>query len=117
MFMQMNVFLAWKKMASPLELEKFHYQEFEVPGSFVNDIMFKGKECQHINIVLIGTSISVINFTVRTYEEMNNNCLQGNTWSFDSTFLFVGSVATTIGLIQIGQAAPNEFMFVFDKKS
>ena len=43
MFMQMNVFLAWKKMASPLELEKFHYQEFEVPGSFVNDIMFKGK--------------------------------------------------------------------------
>ena len=45
MFMQMNVFLAWKKMASPLELEKFHYQEFEVPGSFVNDIMFKGKEC------------------------------------------------------------------------
>ena len=43
--MQMNVFLAWKKMASPLELEKFHYQEFEVPGSFVNDIMFKGKEC------------------------------------------------------------------------
>ena len=32
---------------------------------------------------------------------MNNNCLQGNTWSFDSTFLFVGSVATTIGSIQM----------------
>ena len=25
------------------------------------------------------------------------NCLQGNKWTFDNTFLFVGSVATTIG--------------------
>ena len=41
--MKMNVFLAWKKMASPLELEKFHYQEFDVSGNFINDIMFKGK--------------------------------------------------------------------------
>ena len=87
-------------MASPLELEKFHYQEFEVPGSFVNDIMFKGKLWSEFNLKLSSTPFLVINFTVRTYEEMNNNCLQGNTWSFDSTFLFVGSVATTIGSIQ-----------------
>ena len=90
-------------MASPLELEKFHYQEFDVSGNFINDIMFKGKWCLLLNIS--PSSTSVINFTVRTYEEMNNNCLQGNTWSFDSTFLFVGSVATTIGLIQIDPAS------------
>ena len=28
---------------------------------------------------------------------MVTNCLQGNKWTFDNTFLFVGSVATTIG--------------------
>ena len=39
----------------------------------------------------------VINFTVITYEQMNDNCINANTWSFYSTFLFVGSVATTIG--------------------
>ena len=101
-------------MASPLELEKFHYQEFEVPGSFVNDIMFKGRECWPLNILLSSTPFSVINFTVRTYEEMNNNCLQGNTWSFDSTFLFVGSVATTIGLIQTN---PTEIIHIFSTRN
>ena len=50
--MKMNVFLAWKKMASPLELEKFHYQEFDVSGNFINDIMFKGKWCLLLNILI-----------------------------------------------------------------
>ena len=99
-------------MASPLELEKFHYQEFDVSGNFINDIMFKGKWCLLLNVLL--SSTSVINFTVRTYEEMNNNCLQGNTWSFDSTFLFVGSVATTIGLIQIDSASPQNWSQIFN---
>lgn len=38
-----------------------------------------------------------MNFTVATYRDYNQHCLQGNVWSYDSTFLFVGSVATTIG--------------------
>ena len=41
--------------------------------------------------------IQVVNFTVATYRDYNQHCLQGNVWSYDSTFLFVGSVATTIG--------------------
>ena len=45
---------------------------------------------------------------------MNNNCLQGNTWSFDSTFLFVGSVATTIGLIQIDPASSQNWSQIFN---
>ena len=52
----------------------------------------------------------VINFSVQTYEDMNQNCLQGDTWSFDSTFLFVGSVATTIGnrVYSINRTVPIE---------
>ena len=56
--------------------------------------MFYSIICYHTQ-----TYHEVINFTVITYEQMNDNCINANTWSFYSTFIFVGSVATTIGKV------------------
>ena len=73
----------------------FSNDKFNVTGRFINDL-----------------TIMVVNSTIVTYEDMNEYCLQvtktrnkpietsddqGNRWSYDSTFLFIGSVATTIG--------------------
>ena len=62
-------------------MQKFTTDEFkDVKGSFITEL-----------------SNIVVNFTIATYLDYNQHCLQGNVWSYDSTFLFVGSVATTIG--------------------
>ena len=61
-------------------MNNFSNEKFNVSGRFINDL-----------------TIMVVNSTIVTYEDMHDYCLQGNRWSYDSTFLFIGSVATTIG--------------------
>ena len=53
----------------------------------------------------------MVNFTVATYRDYNQHCLQGNVWSYDSTFLFVGSVATTIGYGNVTPKTREEIVF------
>ena len=59
----------------------------------------------------------VVNFTVATYRDYNQHCLQGNVWSYDSTFLFVGSVATTIGYGNVTPKTREEIVFSTNQKA
>ena len=70
----------WKRLSKQLRMGNFSNEKFNVSGRFINDL-----------------TIMVVNSTIVTYEDMHDYCLQGNRWSYDSTFLFIGSVATTIG--------------------
>ena len=64
----------------PMNLKNFNQQHFEIGGYFVQELIR-----------------DVVVFSTETFKSMTSNCLTGNKWSFDSSFLFVGSVATTIG--------------------
>ena len=45
-------------------------------------------------------------FSIGTYPELSENCYMGD-WTFDNSFLFMGSMATTIGY---GHIVPQEMV-------
>jgi hypothetical protein len=71
------VYSVWKRLGN---LKDFNKQFFDVDGSYIQ--------------VLIQ---EVVAFSTRTFTDMTQHCLNGNKWSFENSFVFVGSVATTIG--------------------
>ena len=71
---------AWIKISRATNLKNFPREEFDVGGRFLQNLITE-----------------VVEFSISTYTNMMRDCLQGNKWTFDNSFLYVGSVATTIG--------------------
>ena len=81
----------------PLRLDRFRITEFEVKGHFINDMIYE-----------------TFMFTTESYRNLSENCFSGD-WlgktfhqgekkflrTFENSFLFMGSVATTVGYGQI----------------
>ena len=66
-------------MNKQVKLEKFKSNDHEVRGEMINNML-----------------LETVDFSIGTYKELSESCYV-NDWTFDNTFLFMGSVATTIG--------------------
>lgn len=83
-----------QKINREILLRKFSRVDHEISGRLINDMI---NQTAQFSIKTYQGYISIEFFGIAKYIlELNENCYV-NDWSFDNTFLFMGSVSTTIG--------------------
>ena len=108
----------WKKITRPIKLGKFPNEQFDVTGRMMTEMLLETVQFRsefHQKIFATQKLFSDLKMTFKiissigTYPELSENCYMGD-WTFDNSFLFMGSMATTIGY---GHIVPQE-MAIFD---
>ena len=71
--------LVWLKVTQSIQLQKFAQTKFNISGKLMTEML-----------------VETVQFSIGTYLDLDENCYIKD-WTFDNAFLFVGSLATTIG--------------------
>lgn len=74
-----EVLIVWLKVTQSIQLQRFAQTKFNISGKLMTQML-----------------IETVQFSIGTYLDLDENCYT-NDWTFDNSFLFVGSLATTIG--------------------
>ena len=90
--MQTNKSIALK-INREILLRKFSRVDHEISGRLINDMI---NQTAQFSIKTYQGCLNIVDFKITIFSELNENCYV-NDWSFDNTFLFMGSVSTTIG--------------------
>ena len=123
----------WKKITRPIKLGKFPNEQFDVTGRMMTEMLLETVQfrwnltkssnndvddgClrriqtfrhQYLSLTWRHRYHYSFIFSIGTYPELSENCYMGD-WTFDNSFLFMGSMATTIGY---GHIVPQEMALI-----
>ena len=76
--------LVWLKVTGPIELQRFASTKFSITGELMTQML-----------------VETVQFSIGTYLDLDENCYIRD-WTFDNSFLFVGSLVRDRKSIKLG---------------